>query len=89
MQDEGEKPSAERDDRARSGDVRRGASVAQIASAAYPKDTADKAEAKVRSLLEQWVELKHRLAAEAAAGEDRPLARRCAEEGVRVSETDA
>lgn len=65
-----------------------GASVAQIASAAYPKDTADKAEAKVRSLLGQWVELKHRLAAEAAAGEDRPLARRCAEEGVRVSETD-
>lgn len=73
-----------------------GASVAQIASAAYPKDTADKAEAKVRSLLEQWVELKHRLADEAdaaddvpgaAADEKRPLARRCTEEGVVVRES--
>lgn len=64
-----------------------GMSVAQIAAEVYPKDAAVTGEKKVRALLGQWVELKHRLAAEAAAGENRPLALRCAEEGVHVHET--
>ena len=64
-----------------------GMSVAQIAAEMYPKDAAVTGEQKVQALLGQWVELKHRLAAEAAAGENRPLALRCAEEGVHVHET--
>ncbi len=50
-----------------------GMSVAQIAAEVYPKDAAVTGEMKVRALLGQWVELKHGLAADAAAGENRPL----------------
>ncbi len=66
-----------------------GATVAQIASAVYPKDADDVGEKKVRDLIGQWVELRHQLAAEAATGDDRPLARRCAAEGVRVRTANA